>query len=62
MSLRQWLLLLAACAVGLLGLFSASDAQEGARYAFGLIGFIAAVVYAFALIKHYFDQQDAARH
>ena len=62
MPLRRWLLLLAACVVGLIGLFSASDAQQGVQYVFGLIGFAAAVVYALALIKYHFDQQDAARH
>ncbi len=62
MSLRQWLLLLTACLAGLAGLFLAANAREGTAYGIGLLGFVAAVVYGFALVKRHFDQLDAERH
>jgi uncharacterized membrane protein YdbT with pleckstrin-like domain len=62
MSLRQWLSLLVACLLALVGLFVAADAGQGTLYGFGLLVFVAAVVYAFALVKWYFDRLDAERH
>ena len=62
MPLTQWLLLLMACLVGILGLFLAADAGEGTLYGIGLLVFAAAVVYAFALVKRHFDRLDAERH
>jgi 1,4-dihydroxy-2-naphthoate octaprenyltransferase len=62
MSLAQWLRLMMACLVGLVGLFLAADAGEGTLYAIGLLGFAAAVVYVFALVKRHFDRLDAGRH
>jgi hypothetical protein len=62
MPLTQWLLLLMACLVGILGLFLAADAGEGTLYGIGLLVFAAAVVYAFALVKRHFDRLDVERH
>lgn len=62
MPLKQWLLLLGACLVGLGGLFVAAGAGEGAMYGIGLLVFVAAVLCAFALVKCYFDHLDAERH
>jgi hypothetical protein len=62
MSLKQWLTLLIVCLVGLLGLFMTADAGEGMLYGLGLLVFVAAVVYAFALVKWHFDRLDAERH
>jgi len=62
MPLTQWLLLLMACLLGILGLFLAADAGEGTLYGIGLLVFAAAVVYAFALVKRHFDRLDAERH
>jgi hypothetical protein len=62
MTLTQWLLLLIACLAAILGLFLAANSGGGMLYGLGLLGFVAAVVYAFALVKRYFDQIDAGRH
>jgi len=62
MSLRQWVLLLIACLVGILGLFLAAGAGSGMFYGIGLLVFAAAIVYAFVLVKQYFDRLDARRH
>jgi hypothetical protein len=62
MSLIQWISLLIACLAGILGLFVASGAGGGTLYGFGLLGFVVAIIYAFALVKRYFDQMDAGRH
>ncbi len=62
MPLSQWMLLLIACLVAILGLFLAADAGSGTLYGIGLLGFVAAVVCAFALVKRYFDRLDAERH
>lgn len=61
MSLLFWFRLLAAGVVGLVGLFVAAGAGRGTPYGLGLLGFAAAVVYGFALLKRYFDQQDTQR-
>jgi hypothetical protein len=50
------------CLVGLVGLFVAADAGEGTPYGLGLLVFVAAVIYAFALVKWHFDRLDAERH
>jgi hypothetical protein len=44
MSLKQWLTLLIACMVGLVGLFVAADAGEGTLYGLGLLVFVGEVV------------------
>jgi len=62
MSLKQWLILLIVCLVGLVGLFVAADAGDGTPYGLGLLVFVAAVIYAFALVKWHFDRLDAERH
>ena len=62
MSLMQWVVLLITCLVGIFGLFLAADAGSGTLYGIGLLVFVAAVVYAFVLVKQYFDRLDAARH
>jgi hypothetical protein len=62
MSLRQWLVLLLTCLVGIDALFVASGAGSGAVYGIALLVFAAAVVYAFAQVKWYFDRLDAERH
>ena len=62
MALTQWLQLLIACPVGIFGLFLAAGAGSGTFYGIGLLVFVAAVVYAFAFVKWYFDRLDAQRH
>jgi len=62
MSLKQWLLLMLACLVGIAGLFLTAGAGGGALSGLGLLAFAAAVVLAFALVKRYFDDLDAQRH
>jgi len=62
MSLRQWLLLLVTCLVGIVGLFLAANTGGGTLYGIGLLGFAASVVYGFALVKQHFDRLDAERH
>jgi hypothetical protein len=62
MSLRQWLLLLITCLVAIFGLFLAANASEATFYGIGLLGFAAAVVYGFVLVKQHFDRLDAERH
>ena len=62
MSLTQWVMLLITCLLGIVGLFLAAGAGSGMFYGIGLLLFAAAVVYAFALVKQYFDRLDAQRH
>jgi hypothetical protein len=62
MSLMQCVLLLITCLVGVVGLFVAADAGSGTFYGVGLLVFAAAVVYAFILVKQYFDHFDAGGH
>jgi 1,4-dihydroxy-2-naphthoate octaprenyltransferase len=62
MSLRQWLLLLLTCLVGVDALFVAAEVGSAAVYGIGLLVFAAAVVYAFVQVKWRFDRLDAERH
>jgi hypothetical protein len=62
MSLTQWVMLLITCLIGIFGLFLAAGTGSGTFYGIGLLLFAAAVVYAFALVKQYFDRLDAQRH
>ncbi len=62
MSLRQWLLLLLTCLVGIAGLFVTANSPEGSGYVIGLLVFIAAVVYGLVQVKQYFDRLDAEKH
>ena len=62
MTLREWLLLLLTFVVGMGALFYASEPRAGAAYGIGLVVFGVAVIYAFRLIKQYFDRIDAGRH
>jgi len=62
MSLKQWLLLLLTCLVGIMGLFVTSSSPDGPGYVIGLLVFIGAVVYGIVQVKLYFDRLDAGRH
>ena len=62
MSLKQWLVLLLTCLVGVDALFVAAEVGSGAVYGIGLLVFAAAVVYAFVHVKRHFDRLDAERH
>lgn len=46
--------------IGLIGLYLASHAHQGAMYAAGLIIFAAAMLFDFFLIKRWFDTQEKA--
>jgi hypothetical protein len=59
-SIGEWLVLALACGAGIIGLLLASGG-EGTLYVLGLVLFVAAVIYAFVLIKRYFDRLDRAR-
>ena len=56
MELNEWLMLLLATLVGIGGLYLASSAGQGTAYTIGLVVFVAAVGYAFYLIKRHFDR------
>jgi hypothetical protein len=58
MSLGEWLSLVAAVGVGIVGLLLASSGDDGTTYTIGLGLFVAAVIYAFAQVKRYFDRVD----
>jgi hypothetical protein len=62
MELRGWLLLIITTIIGLGGLFYAATPNAGPSYGIGLAVFGAAIVFAFAQIKQYFDRIDAGRH
>jgi hypothetical protein len=61
-TVQQWFILLLTCLVAIFGLFMAANAEQGTMYAFGLLLFAAAVIYAFRQVKMYFDRVDQARH
>jgi hypothetical protein len=61
MSLRQWLLLLLTCLVGIAALFVTANSPDSPGYVIGLLVFIAAVVYGIIQVKQYFDRLDAGR-
>jgi hypothetical protein len=61
MTVREWLLLIVTTLVGLGGLFFASSPSGGASYGLGLAIFGVALIYAFVLIKQYFDRLDSGR-
>ncbi len=62
MSVQQWFVFLLTCLVAIFGLFLASGAEQGTMYAFGLLLFAVAVIYAFRQVKLYFDRVDQMRH
>ena len=62
MSVQQWFILLLTCLVAIFGLFVAAGAEQGTMYAFGLLLFAVAVIYAFRQVKQYFDRADQMRH
>ena len=57
----EWLVLVLACAVGVIGLLLAASDSGGTTFTLGLGLFVAAVVYAFVFIKRHFDRHEAAR-
>jgi hypothetical protein len=61
MSLREWLTLIATAAAAIIGLLLAASGDEGTTYTIGLGLIVAAVIYAFAVVKRYFDRVDRAR-
>jgi hypothetical protein len=61
-SVQQWFVFLLTCVVAIFGLFVAAGSEQGTMYAFGLLLFAAAIVYAFRQVKQYFDRVDQARH
>jgi hypothetical protein len=61
-SVQQWFILLLTCLVAIFGLFVAAGSEQGTMYAFGLLLFAAAVIYAFRQVKLYFDRIDQLRH
>jgi hypothetical protein len=46
------------CGVGVIGLLIAASSDDGNGYAFGLMLFVGAVIYAFIQIKQHFDRVD----
>ncbi len=58
----EWLKLVAACVVALIGLFVAASGPTGNPYAIGMGLFVASTAYAFVLIKRYFDRVDGVGH
>jgi len=62
MTMRECLLLILTALVALFGLFFAAGGDAGANYGLGLAIFGVALIYAFVLIKQYFDRTDAGRH
>ncbi len=61
MSIGEWLVLALACGAGILGLLLAASAEGKTIYALGLGLFAGAVIYAFLLVKRYFDRLDRTR-
>ncbi len=61
MSIGEWLVLVLACAVAIVGLFLAASDNEGTIYKIGLALFVAAVGYALLFIKRHFDRIDQSR-
>ncbi|MFO0291836.1 MAG: hypothetical protein ACK51F_00685 [Rhodospirillales bacterium] len=48
-------------ALGLIGLFLASGAHDGAIYGFGIAVFVFSVLFVFMLVKRGFDAAEDAR-
>ena len=58
----EWLVLVLACAAGVMGLLLAASESGGATDIIGLGLFAVAVVYAFVFIKRHFDRLEQSRH
>ena len=59
MRVAEWFLLILAAAAGIAGLFLAAASGAGTtEYILGLSGFVAGIIYAFALLKRVFDRMD----
>jgi membrane protein implicated in regulation of membrane protease activity len=54
----EWLVLVLACGVAIVGLLLAASNPQGASYWAGLALFVAAVIYAGLVIKRYFDRVE----
>ncbi len=61
MALSEWLVLALSCVAAVVGLMLAASEGEGTTYTIGLGLFVAAVIYAFYLIKRYFDRLEQTR-
>jgi uncharacterized membrane protein (DUF485 family) len=58
----EWLVLVLACAVGVIGLLLAASDSGGTTYTLGFGLFVVAIVYTFVFIKRHFDRLDQSRH
>ncbi len=62
MAIGGWLILAATCAVGIVGLLIAASDNAGSGFCIGFALFLAAVAYAFVLVKRHFDRIDQTHH
>jgi membrane protein implicated in regulation of membrane protease activity len=58
----EWLSLVVACGVAIVGLLVAAANRLGTGYWLGLAIFVAAVIYSALAIKRYFDRIERQRH
>lgn len=61
MTIGRWVLLALSALVGLGGLNLAAHGGDPATFPMGMLLFAGAVIYAFMVIKHVFDQQEGTR-
>lgn len=59
--LSSWVMGIFVGALGVVGLFLAAGARDGAIYAFGIAVFAFAVLFVFMLIKRGYDSAEDAR-
>ena len=53
-------MLVLSCGAAIVGLLVAASDGQGTTYTIGVMLFVAAVIYAFYLVRRYFDRADQA--
>jgi membrane protein implicated in regulation of membrane protease activity len=61
-SLGEWLALVLSCGAAIVGLLVAASDGMGTTYTIGVMLFVAGVIYAFYLVKRYFDRTGQTTH